>query len=348
MKRIAALLPLFFFAFTLSAQINPNFANAFEDGYSVQELEKIFENVTYKKHEKWLKKEGYNYNKEKSTKNYLYYDKNDVVSLALFHENEKIVEVMFHSSPQKYYQAVSAVSKDKSYKLIEEKIGDNGGGKFVSQSRWVKNGYLYQASVDNYNFHILKDEQNFSSKPAIISFKDKSPVSLAVDDILIKLESIGPVYPKAGSYYTGDEKLTQQLKALDNKGTIQVEKTRIPKNNYCESASSFHLHEVIKLNLEDVYYTSIRKYENKEKNAFTYALCLGIKDWENKGDRKYEMIGSSSDNKCFLSGTWSSSTKVNVFMKGYDNTAVSLEFTNEKQANEVKSLLDKAIAEAKK
>ncbi len=348
MKRIAALLSTFFISCTLSAQINPNFANAFADGYSVQELEKIFENVTYKKHEKWLKKEGYTYSKEKSTKDYFYYDKNDVVSLVLFHENEKIIEVAFHSSPQKYYQAVDEVSKDKSYKLIEEKIGDNGGGKFVKQSRWVKNGYLYQASVDNHNFHLFKDLQNYSSKPAIISFKDKSPVSLAVDDIILKLESIGTVYPKAGSYYTGNEKLTQQLKALDNKGRIQVEKTRMPKNNICESASSFDVHEIIKLNLEDVYYTTIRKYENKEKNAFTYAICLGVKDWENKGDRKYEMIGSDSNDQCFFSGTWNNSTKVNAFMNGYVNTAVSLEFTNEKQANEVKALLDKAIAQSKK
>ena len=101
MKRALLLAIAILFITALPAQIDTDLANLLEEGYSVQEMDKIFSEVNYNNHKKWLKNAGYTYVKDKSTSNYFYYDKNAVVTLLLVHENKEIQDVLFHSSPQK-------------------------------------------------------------------------------------------------------------------------------------------------------------------------------------------------------------------------------------------------------
>ncbi|MBK6936800.1 MAG: hypothetical protein IPH18_07835 [Chitinophagaceae bacterium] len=343
MKKCLLLIMACFLFSLLPAQIDSNIGSLFEDGYSAVEIEKIFTNVSFKNHKKWMKSEGYNYEKNKSSDNYFYYTKNSVVSLAIYHSNEKINQVLFVSSPQKYYRAVDDMRKDKSYRLVEEEIKDNGGGKFVNSAKWVKNGNVYKASTDGYTLTIYADFKGISSKPTIKSFEDRSATTKAVENIQDKLWAIGTVYPKTGSFYSGKEKLIQKIATDNDNGRIKIDKKRMPSNNDCSTTSSFFMHELVYINLADVSATRIYEFKSEKNLPSTFAVCLIVKDWKANGKRYYQFIKADKNNNCMYGETWESGTTVNAYITPYNDTAIALEFSDSKQAIEIKALIDKAI-----
>ena len=71
MKRIFLLFIASLAMISINAQ-SSNLSNLLEEGYSAAELEKIFDGVSYKKHQKWMKSEGYTDDASKSTDQYFY------------------------------------------------------------------------------------------------------------------------------------------------------------------------------------------------------------------------------------------------------------------------------------
>jgi len=348
MKNICLLFIACLFITVLPAQIDSNLGSLFEDGYSAPELEKIFNKVSYTNHKKWMKAEGYTYDESQSTAKFFYYKKNSVVSMALYHNNKQITQVLFISSPQKYYRALADMRKDKSYRLVEEEIKDNGGGKFINSAKWVKNGNAYKATTDGYILTVYADFEGLSSKRTIISFEDRSATTKAVEDIQDKLSDIGTVYPKSGSFYKGEDKLTQLIVTDNDSGRIKIDKKRMPISNDCRTTNSFHMHELVFLNLTDVTGTHIYEYKSEDSRPSTYAVCIIVKNWKATGKRYYQFIEADEKKNCIYPKTWRLGTDVNAYITPYVDTAIALEFTDRKQADEVKALIEKAITEAKK
>ena len=336
-KAFTLFLSMLFLTF-LHAQINSNLGNLISEGYTITELEAIFENVTFDNHKKWLQKKGFTFKEDNKKSGYLYYEKNSAVNLTLFYSDKKIIEIAFYSSPQKYYAGIATIEKDKKYRKIEQIMKNNGGGEFENSAKWVYNGKVIYADSDNNSVGIYKDYNNESAKPTVTARPKDLPINNLISAAQYKLSEIGPVYPTGGSHYNGNQKLTQSIRIIDNNGLIEIKKERYAIN--CMDRTSFNCLEIVTLNLKDIQFTSLYNY--KGEKGITSVVCLLVKDYENKTTRKYKVL-SGLNSECFWDSRWNNSFTTNKYLNPYGNSVQSLEFTNQSDARAFQVLIDKAI-----
>jgi hypothetical protein len=347
MNKIILSISLCFYGVLAFAQVDPVSANAFADGFTPSELEHILNNVPYKKHEKWMKGEGYTYDKSQSTSEYFFYDKNGVVRFALYHRNSEITQVLAISSPQKYYQALSKLKEDKKYRLVKETVGDIGKGKFMKEAQWIKGELVYKASSDQHYITVYRDFEGMASKPTIKAFDDNGASSGASADMVVNnlqyfLKTVGGAYPKAGEDYNGAQRVTQDIKNLNLSGRVEIEKARLAVD--CKSVSSFNVREKVSFDLQDVTGVVIHTYTSG--NAKTYAVCIIVKNWDKTGVRSYDKMEGGSSKPCKFPGKWETGRKTASYVRPIANTAIAFEFTDEKWANQCKSFFETAVRAA--
>ena len=127
------------------------------EGFTIAEMKDIIENVTYKKHEKWMEKKGYTFREEIPSKTALYYKKNELVDIFVFYySNKDISEVKFSSSPQKYYKALNELKTNKEYRSITS-TQKNNLTDTKNLTLWRSKGYIYYANEVDYYIGIYRD-----------------------------------------------------------------------------------------------------------------------------------------------------------------------------------------------
>ncbi len=127
------------------------------EGFTISEMKDILENISYKKHEKWMEKKGYTFREEIPSKEALYYKKNDIVSLFVYYnKNKDFTEIKFSSSPQKFYKALDELKTNKAYRSISSPQKTfNTTTKDLTL--WRNNGYVYYANETDYYIGMYRD-----------------------------------------------------------------------------------------------------------------------------------------------------------------------------------------------
>lgn len=128
----------------------------FAEGYKIDELVFLMDNMPIKKHEKWMEKRGYAFREEIPSKKCLVYKKGEVVTLFIFLGKEYISEIQVSSSPQKYYQAIDTFSKSPLFRPTKmlKKVGITEDEK---KKYWRNNGFIFYADTNNYRVGIFRD-----------------------------------------------------------------------------------------------------------------------------------------------------------------------------------------------
>jgi len=130
MRKILFLISFLCFAglnYKAHAQNFDNLAALVAEGYTLDEMKDIVDNVTTTNHTSYLKTKGYAYKGYDAGKNEYYYDKNEFVSLVLTIKNSKPFSIRMLSSPQKFYKAAAEFKSNSKYKLYSSEDIDEGG-----------------------------------------------------------------------------------------------------------------------------------------------------------------------------------------------------------------------------
>jgi formylglycine-generating enzyme required for sulfatase activity len=141
----------------LSAQIDSErLSLLFAEGYKIDELVFLLDNMPIKKHEKWMEKRGYTFREEIPSKKCLVYKKGEVVTLFIFLGKEYISEIQVSSSPQKYYQAIDTFAKSPLFRPTKmlKKVGITEDEK---KKYWRNNGFIFYADTNNYRVGVFRD-----------------------------------------------------------------------------------------------------------------------------------------------------------------------------------------------
>lgn len=164
-----------------------------------------------------------------------------------------------------------------------------------------------------------------------------SKTGLYISNLQYFLKNVGSVYPKVGSRYDGNQRITQSIETVKGTNKVRIEKARWSIN--CDSPNDFNLREEVIFELKDITDVIIHTFTSNNTTAKTYAVCILVKDWDKNGYRRSEVMQSHGASKCKFVDYWVEGRDRSPHIRPFQNTAIALEFTDEKQANEAKGYI---------
>ena len=227
LKTILICLGLFSCSISFSQVDTDNLKAILTEGFTVKELENIWQQVTYKNHGRWLKSKGYKLVSEYKNVKMFHYQKNDMVNLGIYYDDnkEQISEILFHSSPQKYYQALRDIEENAAFRKISE-TGVESKGEKGTMTKWAKGNYIFYARTDQYKIGMYVDKANEASrtytKPTVSATK---PVVTSKATTTNPAETNKPNTTRTRKYDFSDvNDLANMLNAKLNSAELKQEK----------------------------------------------------------------------------------------------------------------------------